>query len=288
MPEGCVREKWEMDSPSMGRKVAVAVVLPPVVEGQPETAAPVLYALHGMKAPYLSFTEMGPLREFLVDHPMLLVCFDGGEDSFYIDATRRAKSLYTTFFFDELMPEIARRYRTTGQVAVTGFSMGGYGAIHYLLERPAVFSSVSTMSGAFEYFDPKYEPPDWKELSTDLVGNEREPVILSSNLAKLVRSGMKLPPLLLLCGSEDFLKPANLRFVDLLSSLNREIAAGRANELAGLEGAAMKAKVAEIRERWMIDYEYREEPGAHDWAYWKGRSREIGEFHWAHFGKSTR
>ncbi len=287
MPEGCVREQWEMDSPSMGRKIAVAVVLPPAMVNHPETAAPVLYALHGMKAPYLSFTEMTPLREFLVDHPMLLVCFDGGADSFYIDATRRAKSLYTTFFFDELMPEIARRYHTTGQVAVTGFSMGGYGAMHYLLERPAVFSSVSVLSGAFEFFDPQYEKSDWKGPAEDLVGDKREAAILSPRLAKLVRSGVKLPPLLLLCGSEDFLKPGNLRFVDLLSSLNGEIAASHTKELEGLDGAAKKAKAAEIRERWMIDYEYRESPGAHDWAYWKGRSREVGEFCWKWFGKSA-
>ncbi|MFV0337252.1 MAG: alpha/beta hydrolase, partial [Chthoniobacterales bacterium] len=149
-PDGCVRDEFSIMSPSMEREISVAVLRPPSSDDKP---LPVLYALHGKNAPCKTFTEMSPLRKFLTSHPMLLVSFFADKDSAYIDATAREQSLFTTFFFDELMPEIAKRYATDGRQAITGFSMGGYGVMHYLLTKPELFTSASTMSGAFDLFD---------------------------------------------------------------------------------------------------------------------------------------
>lgn len=270
LPEGCVREIFALDSPLLKRKVDVAVLRPGEAG---EKGLPVLFALHGRgdDTMYRVYSEMKPLREFVAEHPMLVVSFGAGVSG-YVDATKKEGSALTSFFFDELLPEISRRYRTNGQVALTGFSMGGYGAFHYLLSRPEVFTAVSAMSGAYYLFDPA-QSPGWNPVAEELLGPPAdnlpayEKLQIPLRLGEAVRSGVKLPPLLLLCGTEDFLFERNRQFADLLRSLNAEA----------------KAKSTPERPLPPLDYEYRESPGAHDWKYWKTHSREIAEFHWRVF-----
>ena len=291
-PEGCRVEKFELKSAAMGRDIKVGVLLPP---GSKETGSlPVLYALHGRGASYLSFQEMAPLRAFVAGHSMIVVSFDADDDSCYLDATNRANSLFTTFFFKELMPEIARRYETDGQVAVTGFSMGGFGAMHYLLTHPERFVSVSSLSGAFDLFDPAYEREGWKAWAEELLGNRGEnpaahsKMVLAPRLEALVSSGTKLPPLFLLCGSGDGLKIGNRRFLDTLQSVSDNELKKHAKELEAITDAAKKrARIAEIQKSSLVDFEYRESPGGHDWPYWRDHFAAAAEFHWQHFQKKA-
>ena len=289
--EGCRVEKFEVKSAAMGRDIKVAVLLPPARESH--GPLPVLYALHGRGASYLSFQDMAPLRAFVAGHPMIVVSFDADSDSCYIDATNRPQSLFTTFFFEELMPEIARRYPTNGQVAITGFSMGGYGAMHYLLTRPELFTSVSSLSGAFDLFDAGQENEAWKARYEDLLGSrEKNPeayqkLLLAPRLEALVSSGTKLPPLFLLCGSGDELKFGNRRFLDFLQSVNDKELKKRASELDEIKDVSQKrARIAEIRKASLVDFEYRESPGGHDWPYWRDEFAVAAEFHWKHFQKN--
>lgn len=290
-PEGCVVEKFKVNSPSMGRDIEVAALVPPGYAGG-GGKLPVLYALHGKDAPYLSFTQMNVLRKFLVDHPMLVVVFDADKDSCYIDSRHRPKSLFTTFYFKELVPAINKRYRTDGRMAVTGFSMGGYGAFHYLLEQPGLFSSVSAMSGAFELFDVKREKADqWRPWLEGLMGPLEqnrpayEAVLLAPRIEKTVASGTKLPPLLMLCGTDDYLFSSNRRFIDFLQSVNVRELAKRAPELEAITDAKeRRTRKAAIQKSSLIDFEYRETPGAHDWPYWSQAIAAVAEFHWRHFG----
>ncbi len=291
-PEGCRVEKFEVKSASMGRDIKVAVLLPPVQD--PQVPLPVLYALHGRAASYLSFQDMAPLRAFVAEHPMIVVSFDADLDSSYVDATHRPNSLFTTFFFEELMPEISLRYPTNGQVAVTGFSMGGFGALHYLLTRPGIFSSVSALSGAFDLFDAEYETEAWKARSEDLIGSREEnaeayrKLVLAPRLEAVVSSGTKLPPLLLLCGSGDELKITNRRFLDILQSVNDNELKKHAKELDAITDVGQKRlRIAEIKKASLVDFEYRESPGGHDWPYWRDTFAVAAEFHWKHFQKPT-
>src|SRR4051812_9006961 len=54
--EGCTIEKFTVHSQKMNREIKVAVVLPPAYGQEPSAKFGVLYALHGMDAPYASFT----------------------------------------------------------------------------------------------------------------------------------------------------------------------------------------------------------------------------------------
>lgn len=274
LADGCVRELWSLPSPSMGRPIRVAVLIPP---GEAKSL-PLLYALHGRGAPYLSFTEMKGLRAFVTKHPMLVVTFDGDKDSAYIDATHRPQSLFTTFFFNELMPEINRRYPVSGKVGVTGFSMGGYGALHYMLERPDAFVAVSGMSTAPNFIAVNSDDSRGRSGAKDLLGPAEENAAAYARLALVPRltaaaeASTPLPPILLTCGTEDFMLKGNRQFVDFLATTNRKYLP-----------PAEEGKPAKTAKDYRLRFTYQESPGAHDWGYWSEQSAVIAEFHWRQF-----
>jgi len=265
-PEGCVIQRFTVPSPSMKREIQAEVVLPPEYAQKPDNHYPVLFAMHGMDAPYDSWAEMPKLKQELVTHPMIVVCFNGDAASFYIDAPKKSDSQFTTFFFKELIPYIDSHYRSITSSkgrAVTGFSMGGYGAFHYMLEKPNAFASVSGLSTAFCKFDKNISPEKLNELAnsyklTPLLGSAKEnpAAYHSMNLFTGIQTALDnktvLPPIYFHCGTEDFLLSENRAINDLLKSRG-------------------------------VSFDYLESSGAHHWSFWKNACVGILQFHWKHF-----
>jgi S-formylglutathione hydrolase FrmB len=265
MPDGCTIEKFTILSPSMGREIKAVAVLPPGYAEHPERKYPVLYAFHGYDAPYTVWSDMSPLRQALQEKPMVVVSFDADRGSWYLDSPELqtgylrppatnaapAKSLFTTFFFDEFIPAVDQRYRINSrQRMLTGFSMGGFGALHYLLTKPDQFVSVSSLSGAFTSFDG----PEWprrEKMLRPLLGTfqeNRERYRVFDLYARL-QVNQPLPPLYLHCGTEDSLLAENRTLHEFLQK----------------QGIAC---------------EYLETPGAHNWKFWKEASAGVINFHW--------
>jgi len=293
MPEGCVRELLTVPSPSMKRDIRVAVTVPPCYATDADARYPVLYALHGMGASYKVFSDMSPLRKFMVDHPMILVGFDADRASCYVDSTEKPDSQFTTFFFDELLPYVAALYRTNGQRALTGFSMGGYGSLHYLLTRPDAFTSASSLSGAFYLF---HAQPGKAPRHADLLGDPEANAEayarcdIPLRLKKFVADGVKLPPIMLACGTEDRLIAQNRALVKLLTDQNHEVINTRIKpQLEDItDYHERRSKFERLKAEMIISFAYLETPGGHDWPYWKGTSEEIARFHWKHFQAATK
>lgn len=60
-------------------------------------------------------------------------------------------------FFEELIPEIERKYRSSGKRSISGFSMGGGMAVWFALRHPAAFAEVTAYAGTFHhYYHPEY------------------------------------------------------------------------------------------------------------------------------------
>jgi S-formylglutathione hydrolase FrmB len=267
-PEGCTIDTFSVHSPSMGREIKAVVVLPPGYKDHPEKSYPILYTLHGSGAPYDTFSKMIPLREALKDKPMIVTCFDGDSDSMYIDSpvplkagrdpkdTTPVKSLFTTFFLNEFIPAIDKQYRVNpAQRMLTGFSMGGFGAFHYMLVKPGEFASISSLSGWFGFDSANSLSPESKkwlepQFGPYLENKEAYSVFnLFARIKKEVADGVKFPPVLLRCGTEDRLLEGNR---DMHAFLDKQ----------------------------GIACEYKESPGKHDWPYWKGVSADVIDFHW--------
>jgi S-formylglutathione hydrolase FrmB len=249
---GCTIEKYTIHSPSMNRDIRIVVVLPPAYASSPDETFPILHALHGYGAPYDTWSQMASLRKTLAECPMIVTCLDGDKGSWYLDSPLKTESQFETFFFAEFIPYLDKHYRVDAtRRAVTGFSMGGSGAFHYMLARPELFKSVSSLSGAFYELTPPNET--MKGYLEELIGSYDEHPDLYEKLDCNVgiRKADKLPPIYLHCGTEDFLIEVNRRMHTLLKA----------------EG---------------FQAEYKETEGAHDWSFWKAAAPEVIRFHWKH------
>lgn len=83
------------------------------------------------------------MKEFVIATP-------AGGASFYIDA-KDGKVRYEDFMLREFFPFIERKYRVSpgrANRAISGVSMGGYGALHLAFRHPQLFSAVSAHSAA--------------------------------------------------------------------------------------------------------------------------------------------
>jgi predicted esterase len=240
---------------------------------------------------------MTPLLKRLKDKPVIIASFDGGYASCYLDApngglvdktvvyrqprgkpnhlsdeqyeqlvrewetaSAKVKSLYTTFFFNEFAPALDQFYRVdTKNRAVTGFSLGGFGALHYALEQPRMFRSISGLSSAF--FDEEAIQASMRRGRSSLravLGDyetNKENFSKANQFTRLVefaKTGERLPPIYQHCGLKDGLLRANQKMYETLK------AAG-------------------------YDVTYKESEGSHNWTFWKGASQGVIDFHWKHF-----
>jgi putative tributyrin esterase len=114
---------------------------------------PVLYFLHGLfgndhrwidrggKEIFDRLKADGTIGQFIVVLP------NGGE-TFYINS-EDGKDRYEDFFVHELVPFIDHHYRTIATKdarAISGVSMGGYGALHLAMRHANLFGSVAATS----------------------------------------------------------------------------------------------------------------------------------------------
>jgi len=251
--QDCRVEDFLLHSPAMQRDIRVSVLLPPAWQTEPERQFPVLYALHGRGAPYKTWLAMSGLRRKLAEFPMVVVAFDCDINGWYIDAVETPRSLFTTFFFDELSPWVESTYRIApGQRAATGFSMGGFGAFHYMLTKPDYFVSVSSLSSAFSYMGEQGAPNTrWVE---PLLGSfEQYPERYAAynillRLDQAARDKVKLPPLFMGYGLEDHAYRTGLKVYEQLQHLGYQVS-------------------------------LREDSGGHNWAYWSKLGPHVIEFH---------
>jgi len=123
---------------------------------------PVLYLLHGLGGNEQEMAlsgEWSVLQDLRRDHKVgdFLVVAPDGSDTFYINS-QDGKTLYGDFFLREFMPFIGRTYRVRAERAargITGFSMGGYGALRIAFANPELFGSARAHSAALMRVPPQ-------------------------------------------------------------------------------------------------------------------------------------
>src|SRR5215471_10974991 len=144
-----------LPSKILAHPVGYCVTLPPSYDPEKARRYPILYFLHGLGDNEQMFLHTGgfnlvqdlwerkQLGEFLVVTP-------NGNASFYINS-RDGKVRYEDFLVQEFLPGIEARYRVKpgrANRAISGVSMGGYGALHLAFRHPELFSAVSAHSAA--------------------------------------------------------------------------------------------------------------------------------------------
>jgi S-formylglutathione hydrolase FrmB len=121
----------------------------------PPQRYPVLYFLHGLGDNEQTLFNSGGwtlLDDLRNQHKLgdFLIVAPEGRRSFYINSADSSVR-YSDFFLQEFMPHIERAYRILpGRAgrAISGISMGGYGALRFAFAHPESFSAVSAQSAA--------------------------------------------------------------------------------------------------------------------------------------------
>jgi S-formylglutathione hydrolase FrmB len=257
----------------LGRAVPFCVILPPSYDAGKTARYPILYSLHGLGASSETLLDSGGLDliedlwqrnkigEFLIVTPE-------ADRTFYINS-RNGRVPYQDFFMREFVPYIESHYRVRAERrhrAISGMSMGGYGALRFALLYPNLFGAVSAHSPALvengpsggispqqgmiisrflgSAFGTPFDPAYWTEESPfTIVRERRRPIGLEIYFD---------------CGLDDSY------------GFNR--------------GAAAFDKLLTSRG---IPHEFHLYPGAHDWAYFAQHLPASLEFHSRAFGLGT-
>jgi S-formylglutathione hydrolase FrmB len=238
----------------------------------PARRYPVLYFLHGLGDNEQTLFNSGGWT--LVDdlrnqHKMgdFLIVAPEGRRTFYINSAD-ASVRYNDFFLQEFIPPIEGKYRIhSGRAgrAISGISMGGYGALRFAFAHPELFSAVSAQSAALITESPQ-ALDSASQTGAPLAGvlgavfgkpinvahwNANSPLVLAKRNAPALRK----TAIYFNCGQDD-----NYGFEKGAAALHDELQK---------EG---------------VKHEYHAYPGDHSLNYFLSHFAEVMEFHSKAFG----
>ena len=147
----------EFDSAALQRKWSYAVYLPDGYETS-NLKYPVLYLLHGHGQDLYAWVNYGhiqPTADELIAHgeipPAIIVMPDAGM-TWFVDRKEKME----TAVIQDLVGDVQHTFRAIGARngrLVGGLSMGGYGALRFVLKYPEMFAAAGLLSPAI--YDPE-------------------------------------------------------------------------------------------------------------------------------------
>lgn len=139
-------------SDALHREVGVRLLLPKDWAKFPHRDWPTLYLLHGCcdgDTGYRSWTDKTDVAAFTANTNALIVMPEGGTTGFYSNWYDRSVN-WETFHLTELRRLVQQEFRSGGQRAVAGLSMGGFGAFSYAARHPGFFKAAASYSGVVD------------------------------------------------------------------------------------------------------------------------------------------
>ena len=200
-------------SAKMQREIPVLVVVPDAGVGR---RMPVLYLLHGFGGSYTTWQNITDLRPLADAYGMIIACPDG-ENSWYWDSPVNPALQYETFTAKELVKYIDDNFPTLpsrDKRAITGYSMGGQGALWLAMRHPDTFGAVGSLSGGV---DIRPFPNNWN--MKDAIGAKSkyperwEQYALPNHIDDFVKANLAI---IISCGSDDFFFEVNEEFHNCL------------------------------------------------------------------------
>jgi S-formylglutathione hydrolase FrmB len=237
----------ELYSAALGRNVRYGAYLP---QGEPDARYPVLILLHGADGAYTDFCDHAhaQLLQLSAAHGLIFVLPEGAKDGWWVDGPLVQQHRYATHLLSEVLPDSALWLPASERRSIAGISAGGNAAIVSALTHPALFVSVSSLSGALDLEWARHRPA----LQRALGEYDDDPALWQRWSARHVlqhqRDTAHTFPLLLTVGASD-----------LWAESNRVFSA----ELHALQ----------------IAHTFRELPGGHDWQHWVSLLPEHIAFH---------
>lgn len=256
-PQTRLLESLTFNSSLLNRPVKYSIYLPPDYYTA-NRRYPVLYLLHGLgdnETSWVQFGEANQIADAGIDAgeipPMIIVMPDAGT-TFYINEYQ-GKLRYEDMFVQEFIPHIDALFRTRTQSefrAVSGLSMGGYGALVLAMHHPDLFGSCAALSAAVrtdealvnipeerynEVYGPLFSGPIKGEARLTLTWKRNSPITLARSAPE---GNLNRVRWYIDCGDDDALTVGN----------------------SILHIALLERK---------IPHEYRVRDGSHTWSYWR-------------------
>ena len=253
-----------LPSKLLGRTVPYCVLLPPSYDADKSRSFPILYFFHGLGDDEQMFVHTGGwnLVEDLWERKQLgefLIATPAAGATFYINS-HDGKARYEDFLVEEFLPGIERKFRAKlgrANRAVSGVSMGGYGALHLAFRHPELFSAVSAHSGALI-----------EKLPAFLGG-----VAQNSPRARVFGGTFGSPPD---AAFWDRNSPIAVAKTASLGNLKIYLDCGSEDDFGFEAGATALDRVLTSRK---IRHEFHLYPGRHDWQYFATHLPASLEFH---------
>ena len=247
-----------MYSDTLKRTISFIMYIPndkrPPIPGTPvkeEKPIKTMFLLHGYTGDAFNWIPEWVLEE----HDIALV-IPNGENGFWLDGLSTGHK-YDTFVAIELMDYVRKTFNlalTAEDTSVMGFSMGGFGALHFGLAHPDRFSKVFALSSANivkglqgmteETENPVANYAYYHECFGDLntvLERDTNPEVL---VKKLKEAGTKIPDIYMACGTEDSLIHASRELHEFLDKEN-------------------------------VKHVYLEGPGIHDMNFWEEYAKKF-------------
>jgi S-formylglutathione hydrolase len=237
----------ELYSAALGSNVRYGAYVP---QHEPGVRMPVLLLLHGAEGSSGDFCEHAhaELVQLSAAHGLIVAMPEGAQEGWWLDGPLRPRHRYATHLLSEVLPDLALWLPANERRSIAGISAGGNAAIVSALTHPALFSSVSSLSGALDLEVARSRPA----LRRALGDYDADPALWQRWSARHVlqrqRETARALPLLLTVGASD-----------LWAESNRVFSA----ELHALQ----------------ISHTFRELAGGHDWQHWLRVLPEHIAFH---------
>ena len=223
----------------MNKDIKAVIILPDTYKKAEAKKYPVVYILHGYSGNYAVWPKAAAVQKAADIYDMIIVCPDGGYGSWYWNSPLDKNYQYETYISHELVNWVDFNYNTIKSPkarAITGKSMGGYGAMFLAIRHNDIFGAAGSMSGGV---DIRPFPNNW-EMAKRIGAYSQNKNIWDSltikNLLYLIEP--KSLKIIIDCGAEDFFYAVNEDLHQTLKLQN-------------------------------IAHDYIVRPGGHTWEYWQ-------------------
>ncbi|MAT56960.1 MAG: esterase [Ignavibacteriae bacterium] len=183
---------------------------------------PLVILLHGWSGNYKQWSSNVDLQKFSDVYNFIIACPDGFYDSWYINNPNKNNLMYEDFFINDFLPYIIKKYNVDEKnVFISGLSMGGHGAITFLLKYPEKFKSAGSTSGVL---DLTMYPDRWTIKEGIGEYTENKDLWKNNSAYYLLESIAGTDKEIIFdCGIDDFIYQSNFRFFE--KTLNLKIKA---------------------------------------------------------------
>ena len=208
----------------------------------------VVYVLHGFSGNHTDWSNLTEIERLADHYNVIIVNPDGNYGSWYVDSEVDNASQYETYIADDVVNFIDNTYATNASKsgrAITGLSMGGFGALHIAINNPERFAAVSGISAGVDVRPFSAEFDLANVLGSYAQNKARwDDIAIINNLHKIAagntawKKGDDSLAIMLDIGVDDF-------FIEQNRALHHAMLAMR------------------------IRHDYIERAGKHDWHYWR-------------------